>query len=211
MTGQYHPQNPMEKNGFTLIEMMVALFLFALLAGSAMLVMRQGVDSQAASKNALDNMAGIERMHAIMAQDFSSAQPVLGKDDLGNIRAAFIMDGRDGNVEFTGFSPLMPDAAEGVSPIYRVHYELKDGDWSRRNITDGEGQILLDGLDKVEISVADQTGQWIDIWMNDDPRILPMAIAFSFHFKASNGQRPLVMKYLLPAGEMMPSGLGAAQ
>ncbi len=72
--------------GFTLVEMLVSLAIFALLSLAGIAVLRFAVDSQAATGARAARIAQIERANALMAADFAQLVGRIARDHRGDAR-----------------------------------------------------------------------------------------------------------------------------
>lgn len=63
----------MKRGGFTLVEVLIALAIFALIGGAGALVLSQAVDSRFAVKAASDRIADLQRARALMRADIGQA------------------------------------------------------------------------------------------------------------------------------------------
>ncbi|MBX3476257.1 MAG: type II secretion system minor pseudopilin GspJ [Brevundimonas sp.] len=63
----------MRRAGFTLVEVLIALAVFALIGGAGALVLSQAVDSRFAVRTASDRIAEIQRARALMRADIGQA------------------------------------------------------------------------------------------------------------------------------------------
>ena len=63
----------MRRGGFTLVEVLIALAIFALIGGAGALVLSQAVDSRFAVKAASDKIADLQRARALMRADIGQA------------------------------------------------------------------------------------------------------------------------------------------
>ncbi|MFC5373510.1 type II secretion system minor pseudopilin GspJ [Brevundimonas faecalis] len=67
------PASP--RAGFTLVEVMVALLIFALLSAAGVLVLSQSIDNRFAVKAATDRTAELQRLRATLRADLGQAAP----------------------------------------------------------------------------------------------------------------------------------------
>ncbi|MFK4057759.1 type II secretion system minor pseudopilin GspJ [Brevundimonas sp. NPDC046655] len=63
------------RTGFTLIEVMIALLIFALLAAAGVLVLSQSIDNRFVVKEATDRTAQLQRLRATLRADLGQAAP----------------------------------------------------------------------------------------------------------------------------------------
>ena len=63
------------RSGFTLIEVMIALLIFALLAAAGVLVLSQSIDNRFVVKAATDRTAELQRLRATLRADLGQAAP----------------------------------------------------------------------------------------------------------------------------------------
>src|SRR5262245_36605474 len=76
--------------GFTLVEMLVALFVFALLTAAGATVLRSTADSRETTHARTETLASFQRLRAILKSDLSQAAPRRTRDAAGKtIREAF--------------------------------------------------------------------------------------------------------------------------
>ena len=85
------------ENGFTLVELMVALFIFAFVAAAGVGLLAFSVRSQAAATIRLDDLAALRRLNALLTTDFAQTVPRTSRDPGGQRVRAFA--GSDGAIE----------------------------------------------------------------------------------------------------------------
>lgn len=76
------PRVSSSETGFTLIEMLIALSIFALLAAAGTGLLRASVDTQAAADRKLSAIGSVGRLHALLASDIGQAvqrPPITGQ------------------------------------------------------------------------------------------------------------------------------------
>lgn len=167
------------ERGFTLVEMMVALSLFAAIATMGLALLRSSVDTQAAVQNHLADMGSFNRLRAVMAHDLGQALPRLTRDEAGAEVPAFIGGDADFSFVHGGAHGLggqhRPDAQ-------RVRYAFEQAVWSRAS------QVMLDGaamgpgdplarkVESVALRYRDAAGLWHRNWPTQDGADLPSAV-----------------------------------
>jgi len=115
-----------EKQGFTLLELLVAMAIFALIS----VMTFQGLQSMIKSREIMgaetERLAALQGAMALMARDFQQiiARPI--RDEFGDMQPAVISTAGDGTaVEFSRGGWRNP-AALARSNMQRVAYRLKD-------------------------------------------------------------------------------------
>jgi general secretion pathway protein J len=77
------------RNGFTLVEMLIALALFAIIAVGALGLLRFSVDAELASRAKTDSIAAQRRFLSVWTADLAQAVPRPSRDRSGVPRVAF--------------------------------------------------------------------------------------------------------------------------
>ncbi|HWW57178.1 MAG TPA: prepilin-type N-terminal cleavage/methylation domain-containing protein, partial [Sphingopyxis sp.] len=79
-----------DERGFTLVEMLVALSIFALIAAMGVGLLRSSIDTQDAVQGRLKGMSGINRLRAVMANDLAQAVQRSTRGPAGEAVPAFV-------------------------------------------------------------------------------------------------------------------------
>ncbi|MFN3842089.1 MAG: type II secretion system minor pseudopilin GspJ [Rehaibacterium terrae] len=181
-TAAFHPI----ERGFTLLEVMVAVAIFAVVAALAW----GGLDTLARSRHALDaesaRLAALQRAVAMFERDLRqvAARPV--RDGSGQTRPALFAGG-DG-IEVSRF--VGQGGWVGPSPqVERIDWQCRDGRllrarWpalDRAPATRPEAEALLDGIDDCRWRFVDD-GAVVAAWppQEADVAALPRGVEFRF-------------------------------
>ncbi len=177
------------QSGFTLLEVLVAMAIFSIVAYMAY----GGLDAVLRQQQALE--ASANRLRAVqfavrqLSTDFGQIHPRSVREELGEgWKPALVADGRDlDSAELTraGWSnPL----GRHRSTLQRVAYRVEDGVLIRSywpvldRLLEQEGfeSELLDGVESFELRFLDARGEWVDQWpasdLADDTPLLPRAV-----------------------------------
>lgn len=83
---------PREQAGFTLVEVMVALMIFGMIAAAGVAILAFSIRAQAASGARLDDGAALGRTIAVLSADLAQATVRPTRDEAGTPRPAFVGD-----------------------------------------------------------------------------------------------------------------------
>lgn len=185
-----------DQRGFTLVEMLVSLSIFAAIAAMGVGLLRNSVDTQDAVQARLKTMGGINRVRAVMANDLAQAVQRSTRGASGENVPAFLGSS-------TGFAFVHVGAgAEDGSPkpdVERVGYALTGGEWRRATQPMLDGTALSDGdrlageVASVAIRYRDEHGNWAESWTSDPGDRLPRAVEVRL---TRAGRAPLTMLFL---------------
>jgi general secretion pathway protein J len=169
--------------GFTLVELMVALFIFGILSAAGVALLSFSVDSQTASRETLADMGAIRRMNASLTNDLAQIAPRPARDEAGARQNAFFGGGgADGDllISFVRRGWTNYDG-EARSSLQKVDYRLVDGVLERRAYAyvDGTEPLpaarLVSNIESVALRYRSD-GEWRNRW---DPTLateLPDAV-----------------------------------
>lgn len=154
------------QSGFTLLELVVAMSIFAIMAVMAYGGLDQVLRAKDASEEVMDQVARMQLAWSLIGRDLGQAMPRPIRDILGDSEAAFIV-GDESLIEFTrGGWPNPLRRSRGY--LQRVAYRL-DGDKLQRlswnvldRAQDSEPRVtdLIEGVEAVELRVRQANGEW---------------------------------------------------
>ncbi|TDK28777.1 type II secretion system protein GspJ [Luteimonas aestuarii] len=182
--------------------MLVAMAVFALLSGAAVLALAHAADQQAAVRTHLDRMSQLQLAHGLLQADLSQAVARrTRRPDGGADRHAFNAAPRDPRLPLLAFVRHgwdNPDDAPRASLQY-VEYRIADGRLERSARSDLDGarpgtpQVLLEGVRAGSLAFHVQ-GRWNDGWIGGQ-EALPDAVALELELEHYGRVRQV---FLLP-------------
>jgi general secretion pathway protein J len=196
MTAAYH-----REGGFTLVEMLVALSIFAVLAASGVGLLRSSVDTQNAVAARLSGSSGLTRLQALLANDVAHAI-VAAESAAGKGQGAFA-----GNVN--GFTLLRSgwDNLDGAprSDVQRVDWTAAAGAVERAGSVPGTAAgtaAKVIAAKQARFRYRTAAGAWADSFGGAPGEPLPQAVELVL---TPEGRPPVTIVLALP-----PRGIDGA-
>nr|WP_183954237.1 type II secretion system minor pseudopilin GspJ [Sphingobium fontiphilum] len=193
------------EHGFTLIELLVALTIFAMLAGAGVMLLGNGVSAQAQIKARLDDLASIQRTAGAMGADLMLAAPRISRTEAGTLAPAFWA--HDGGEELPRMQFVRDgwdNLADAPRPsLQKVEYWVRQGRLERRTYAQvdgaagGDPATLLDRVDEVTLRFRDARGDWRDEWTPTQPDLLPRAVEMVV---TRTGEPAVTLRFLVGPG-----------
>lgn len=197
-----NPRNP--EAGFTLVEMLVAMVIFAMLAVAGVGLLRASVDTQTAIDNRLAGLNAQERVAALFTADLGQAtarlQIGLGESRqlsfIGTPSSVSLMRGGWANPDGQPRSSLQRVEWTGrQSSVSRIAHLFLDGS------DPGQPAILQRDVEFFALRYRRADGSWIDRFSSTEREILPIAVEMTAR---ARGGPPLVVVAALPPRGLEP-------
>ena len=160
------------QRGFTLLELLIASIIFAIMAIMAYGGLANVMDNSKASERALKRLQQIQQSISVISRDFTQLVPRTIRDEYGNIKPALLAGNNiDNLVEFTRGGRVNP-ANLLRSTLLRVAYQFDDEklvrlQWPQLDRAPGitpKKTTLIDDVDEVSLRFLDQNGKWSEQW-----------------------------------------------
>lgn len=171
----------MKSNGFTLIEMLIALTIFGMLTAAGVALLSVSARTQETADRLLAEFGQVRRLGALLTADLGQAAARMHRDADGRPQRAFAgADGQDDMLLL--FVRRGWDDGADASGAQRVGYRIADGQLQRVAFSrvDGAGQAivspLVDQVRAVRLRYRDERGDWRPQWADPDPSKLPAAV-----------------------------------
>lgn len=165
------------QRAFTLIELMIAVGIFALITVFAYAGVNQVIRTRIVAAESLDRLAGIQFTFRQIALDLEQIHPRPVREELGStLVPALIADLRRYNqLELTRAGWRNPLGSRRSS-LQRVAYRLEDGElirshWNvldRLQVSPPVEFNLLQGITSIEFRFMQDSGNWINSWPDPD-------------------------------------------
>lgn len=190
------------ERGFTLIELMVALFIFAILSAAGVMLLSGSVGAQGVVQKRLDRLADVQRAASLMTVDFAQATPRISRTRTGTLAPAFFAAGNsqpDPAIQFVRTGRDNPDGLDR-SGLQKLEYGVIDGRLIRRAYPQVDGAeperaaVLLDGVQGLALRFRGQDGAWLGEWRNADPLAMPRAVELTV---TRDGAAPIRMLFVV--------------
>lgn len=175
----------MRREGFTLVEVLVSLAIFAVIAAAGAALLGFTIDNRAAVTETDARTAQLVRLRALMKADLEQAAPRRFRDANGQAQmTAFIADpAGQPLLSLTRRGWMNPGQAARPS-LQRVEYRVVDGRLERTFAAQVDGarpeapQVLFDGVQAVALTFY-SNGAASPTWMGTPERPLPEAVRVS--------------------------------
>lgn len=167
--------------GFTLVEMMVALLVFGMVAAAGSAVLGFAADSREQVRGHTDDLGDFQRARGLMKADLQQAVARRTRDEAGRLAAgAFLGGGAGPLLALTRTGWDNPDGEPRASLQY-VEYRVTEGRLERRSrpMLDGAPLgpplVLLSGVEAAEVAFLAR-GEWREAWISSPAAPLPEAV-----------------------------------
>lgn len=158
------------QNGFTLLEIMVALFIFAIVTTISLIGMKNVIETQQIIETHVANMNEMQLAMIIMQRDFSQVIDRTITDQ--NNQQQHSLMGNNNYIEFTRSGYINPMASSDRSEMQRVAYFVKNNQlirmsWAeldRTQNTPAIQKVLIDNVYNLHFTYLDYQGVFHDQW-----------------------------------------------
>lgn len=189
----------MNKNkGFTLIEILIALSIFSILALTTASLMYHAFQTEAKIKKHHYPYQRLQIVDSLLSQDLLTVLPKVVYSDTGTYFPAFI--GQTSYFEFTQSNPLSSaSSAKPLSRAKRIAYLCQGKRLIRRIWMDThkmhrdsyQDKVLVEHLSQCQFSYLDKNLDLLSSWAEAGPQkatieILPKAIHLQLSFQENN-------------------------
>ncbi|MES2905273.1 MAG: type II secretion system minor pseudopilin GspJ [Pseudomonadota bacterium] len=195
---------PHPEAGFTLVEMLVAMVIFAMLAVAGVGLLRASVDTQSAIDRSLSRLNGQERVAALFTADLGQAiaRPLVGLGERrlpsfsGSPSSITLMRGGWANPDGQPRSTLQRVEWTGSqSNVSRIAHLFLDGS------DPGQPAVIQRDIEAFSLRYRRVDGSWVDRFESSERELLPVAVELTAR---ARGRPPLVVIAALPPRGLEP-------
>ena len=180
----FTPAKRSAEHGFTLVEVMIALMIFGMLAAAGVAILTFSVRAQTATGRRFDDISALNRTSALLSGDLGQAIDRPARDEGGTVLPAFTGE-PDGRMRFVRTGWANVDAAPRAS-AQKVAYAIQDAALVRiaYPMIDGAAPLppvtLLERVASVSARYR-YKGAWSDRWDGTQGAALPQAAEIVLH------------------------------
>ncbi len=187
--------------GFTLVELLVALAIFALMSVAGVTLLRSATDTQLAVKDRLEVLSRGNRLYNALEGDLAQAVKRPVRDLAGQAVPAFIQSdpavaGSLFGFVRAGWSNFDESPRAGLQ---RIAYTLDGGALKRVSwpmldgATPNEAASLVENVSSAIVRFRDDKGEWRNDWTATDADALPRAVELRLTVEGKPEQRMLFL------------------
>jgi general secretion pathway protein J len=174
---------PHSENAMTLIEILIAMILFSVIATMGYGGLSNIIDLQREQKRIQREQEDIQRVLLIISRDFYQIVPRPVRNNTGAVIASVHFDSNNNTIEFTRSGNSHP-ITFNRSQFLRVGYTLEDDQLYRLHwhhldrvlSTIPEKNLLLRDIDSIKFRFMDKTKIWKKTWSPRNVNEIPNAI-----------------------------------
>ncbi|ALU43910.1 type II secretion system minor pseudopilin GspJ [Pseudoalteromonas rubra] len=176
------------QGGFTLIEVLLALAILAMVVTATHQILDTTLRAKEASEETVAELESLQTMFRLMDQDFNQMTKREVRNEAGDFSPTYIIHGRYNlNSQYDGIAfvrdgwtnpiSLLPRSElqavgyrvvdDNLERIYRIYVDQLDG-------TEPRSQVILENVEELKFEFLDDKQKWQNSW---DIKALPLAVA----------------------------------
>lgn len=183
---------PHKEAGFTLVEVLISLFIFAIITAGTMTALTQSLRGKDRLATSMDTLNQFNSARSILRSDMSALTLRTSRDELGGINPYVLTTDGEALLSFTRRGTQNPSGLEARGDLERVEYHFEDGALIRRSYVHENPAQLAASFDRVLFEDLEDVKLWAVIYQfnsfvkiegvrlaaNGSPNLKPNAILF---------------------------------
>ncbi|WP_226372583.1 type II secretion system minor pseudopilin GspJ [Allosphingosinicella flava] len=170
------------ETGFTLVELLVALFIFGLLAATGVVLLSFSVRAEDNAATRMEEVSRMRRLGTLLTGDLAQAMRRVSRDENAALRPAFAGSASGGPLlAFVRAGWDNPEGAPRAS-LQKVEYRLSGNRLERVAYPHVDGaaplppMVLAEDVRSVRLRFRDENGAWLDRWIVDNAYAMPRVV-----------------------------------
>jgi general secretion pathway protein J len=172
------------RNGFTLLEVLIALAIVGALVGIAFAGLRVAMAAWTKGEDRAEVHQHLRGLALVLARTVGAAHPYRGVVSTTN-ELVLLFRGTADRLDLVTQAPPLPAATPVAFTAVVIQIERDEGASlvirqralpNRDPFTDGEIVLRDPGIERLELSYLNSSGSWQDSWDSDTENSLPRAI-----------------------------------
>jgi len=143
---------PANDHGFTLVEVLISIFIFSLISVASVGALTSSLQGKARLNESLNDLSKLQHMRALVSSDMSSIIKRQNRDLLGGFDPVFLSGGPDNLIEFTRSGRDNPGFLAVRSDLQRVSYVFESDRLIRRVMVHENPSAQGDTVDRILLS-----------------------------------------------------------
>ena len=190
---------PTKESGFTLVEMLVALFAFAILSAASTAVLTSAFRAKRGIDTSIASVEDLAVLDTLLRQDFDNLSLRPTRDAFGAREPISLQLYAPDNalIRFTRTGRANPEGLAPRGDLMRVSYHLEDGQLIRRSPalptpstdTPVTERIMLSGIRNLELTAFSGTQEVLQVSVpaGSDPDLAEAPDRLRFRFELESG------------------------
>jgi general secretion pathway protein J len=138
-----------KESGFTLVEVLISLFIFALISAGTMTALTQSLRGKDRLAASMEEINQLNTARAIIRSDMIALTLRPSRDELGGINPYLLTTDGEALLSFTRRGRQNPSGLEKRGDLERVEYYFEDGKFIRRSYSHENPAQLAQTFDRV--------------------------------------------------------------
>lgn len=189
-----------KNTGFTLIEIMISVIIYAIISVISYRIITTLVNTKQIAGGAQEKWGNLSTISSNLGSSWNRAIPLVVRDGSGTILPAVLGKNKlsgsfDSQLEIT-LSGLIGDDVFGTTPPKRVGYRFYQGSlylvtWPTLNrvpSTTPEVDLLIDNVQSFNVNFLYTDRQWRDTWPPDNGDVTALPQAIKVNFQLNSGE-----------------------